>query len=673
MKKIALVWLAMAGVAMGARPDQTLQSGLDVSSFDQSVRPQDDLFRYVNGSWLAATDVSGDRVSRTSFTEIADKTESDLRSLIEGLIAGGKRGRGTIAQQIGDLYTSMVDESRVDTLGAAPIAPELAKIDAIATPRAFAAEVGYLSSIAAGGPFAGVVETDERDPRAFLVRVSQGGTLLPNRDYYLADDPKFVTAREGYRAYLARVYTLVGRANPSEDANAVLALETELAKAQWTPVDSRNPVKTANTYELSRLATEMPGFDWPAWAAPQGLNRTPRIILVQPSFFRRFAELAQTTPLSTWKPWLVARFVTAMSNYLSAPFVNARFDFFGTVLTGQELPRARWKRGVGMVNQYLGDAVGELYVKKYFPASARTRVEKLAGNLVKAIKQSIVAVTWMSSSAKAAALDKLTNLTLEVGYPDTWRGYDGLDIRADDLVGNVQRAQKFDNEYRMARMAAPAGRREWLMTPQTTNAYYNPSRNTIAMPAAMLQPPLFTVEADDAVNYGAIGSVIGHEIGHGFDAGGRWMDGHGVARDWWTAADERAFQPIMSGVFEQFSTYVSLDGMHVNGELTLAENLGDLGGLSLAYQAYKLSLGGKPAPVIDGLTGDQRFFLGWARMWRAKMRPEYLRQWLLTIPYAPPEFRANGPVSHLSSFYDAFGVKPGDALYREPGARIRIW
>jgi len=326
-----------------------------------------------------------------------------------------------------------------------------------------------------------------------------------------------------------------------------------------------------------------------------------------------------------------------------------------------------------MVNQYLGDGVGELYVKKYFPASARSRVEKLAGNLVKAIKQALLATSWMSSATKAAALDKLANLTLEVGYPDRWRSYDGFDVRADDLVGNVQRAQKFENDYRMALLAEPAGRREWLMTPQTTNAYYSPVPNTIALPAAMLQPPLFTVEADDAVNYGAIGSVIGHEIGHGFDAGGRWMDGNGVARDWWTAADERAFQPIMNAVLDQFSAYVSIDGMHVNGALTLSENLGDLGGLSLAYRAYKISLGGKTAPVIDGLTGDQRFFLGWARMWRAKMRPEYLRQWLLTIPYAPSEFRANGPVTHLASFYDAFGVKPGDALYRAPEARVRIW
>jgi len=666
---MALVAGALGGAAAAVSPSR---SGLDPSGFDRSVSPRDDLYRYVNGGWLMRTAMPPDRVSYGAFVELSDRTERDLRAIVEDLAAKPNRARGTTAQQIADLYASVLDEERIERLGAAPIAPELRRIDAIVSTRDLAGEAGYLSSIAAGGPFGGSVGLDPLNPGAPVARLTQGGMLLPDRNYYLDDDPAYVDIRGKYERYLTKIFELTARAAPAEDARHVLALETELARASWPEAESRRIPDTYTRFTLRQLAAEMPGFDWAAWAKPQGLDRSPVIILAQPSFFKAFAALVPRMPLDEWKAWLVSRYVTAAAPYLSAPFDNARFDFFGAILTGQELPRTRWKRGVSMVNAFLGDAIGRLYAERQFTPAARARTQRLVANVVQAHRDALNGAAWMSAPARREALDKLAAMSTGVGTPAQWRTYNGLEIRADDLFGNWQRALVFEGRQRLASVAGAAGS-VWMLPPQTVNAYYSPAANEIVLPAAILQPPIFDVEADDAVNYGAAGSLIGHEIGHAFDDRGRRFDGAGAVRDWWTAQDAQRFGDITARLAAQLDTYEPLPGVHVTGALAASETLADLAGLAIAYRAYKLSLKGATAPVIDGLTGDQRFFMGWAQIWRAAEREDYVRSTLQTGVHLPSAFRANVAASNVDAFYSAFGVKPGDRLYRPPADRVRIW
>ena len=649
------------------------ESGLNLTSLDRSVRPQDDLYRFANGGWLDRTPMPDERVTYTASTEVSEKVEADLRAIIESVVATPNRRPGSALQQIADLYTSMIDEATIESRGGQPLVPVLARLDAIRTTQDLAREAGLLSATTTGGPFFASVAVDPGHPGERVVHLSQGGILLPDRDYYVLDEPRYRDAREKYRAYLDTIFTLVGRTDAAAAATAVLELETELARAFWPTVDSRNANKTSNPIALRRMTVEMPGFDWLAWARPQGIDRVATIIVVQPSFFREFAAMVPQMPLSSWKAWLAARYVTAATPYVSKAFNDARFEFFGRVLTGQETPRPRWRRGVSIVNGNLGDAIGRMYVDKHFPAASRTRVQRIVEHIVRAYRLAINESDWLSGPARAEAQDKLTRLTSKVGYPDTWRDYHGLEIRPDDLIGNIARGLQFENAYRMARVDRPVSRGEWLMSPQTVNAYYTPAANEIVFPAAMLQPPYFNARADDAANYGAIGAVIGHEIGHGLDDRGRHFDGMGAVRDWWRPQDERAYGERIARLVDQFNGYSPLKGLHVNGVLTLGENVGDLSGLAMAYRAYRLSLGNRTAPIIDGFTGDQRFFLGWAQIWRTQEREAYLRQISLSSSYAPAPYRANGPVTHLAAFYEAFGVKPGDALYRAPAERVRIW
>lgn len=663
---ILLVLLAAA-----LRPIQSPVSGLDLANFDPTIRPQDDLYRAVNGAWLARTPVPPDRVTYGTFLELADKTEGDLRAIIENVAAERDRQRGT-ARQIADLYASLMNQARAEELGLRPIAGLLQRIDTIETPRDLASVAGHLSSIALGGPFLGAVEEDLAKPGTPIVTIGQGGTLLPDRDYYVKDDERFIRIRAQYVDYLSSIFTLAGRPNAATEARAVLGLETSIARLHWTPEQARDPARTAKKFSLAALEREMPGFDWSRWAHPQGIDRTGYVVFSQPSFFKSFAALLETTPIETAKMWLLSRLLTAAAPYLTPALSDARFEFFGRVLSGQELPRTHWKRGVGLVNGFLGDATGRLYVEQHFPASSKVRVEKLVATLVAAFKQALTEAGWMSERAKRSALAKLSTLSTRVGYPDRWRDYHGLVIKPDDLFGNVQRARQFDGDYHLRRLS-PTAHGEWLMTPQTVNAYYNPVLNEIVVPAAMLQPPLFNADADDAANYGAIGAIVGHEIGHGFDDRGRRLDGKGGAMNWWTAGDEQSFATIAQALVEQFNEYTPIEGARVNGLVTLRENVGDLSGLAIAWRAYTMSLAGRRPPVIDGFTGEQRFFLSWAQAWKGHIRDEYLRQTLLSMPHAPPQFRANGPASNMASFHEAFATKPGDGMYREPGKRVTIW
>jgi predicted metalloendopeptidase len=660
-----------AVVIVGAQG--TLRSGIDKAQFDPAVRAQDDFYRHVNGTWLARTEIPPDRASVGTFVQIAEKTTADLRGVIEGLAAQPNRQPGSSAQQVSDLYQTFMDEAAIERLGAQPIAAHLAEIDAVKTTTELATLLGKLSMAGLPGAVGGYVEADVDNPTKHALYLEQGGTALPDRDYYLVDDPKLVEARTKYGEYLETIFTLAGRPNAAADARAVLALETELARVQWTNVESRDALKTHNRYPVSKLRDDAPGFDWLAWAAPQHIDKVDEWIIAQPSFFKAFAAMVPTTPLATWKAWVAAQLITHDAPLLSKPFADAQFAFFGTVLSGQQVQRDRWKRGVQLIDGSIGEALGRLYVAKYFPPESKARMERLIANLLEAYRQSITTLDWMTPATRQAALAKLAKFGTKIGYPNRWRDYSGLRIVPGDLVGDVERAQIFESEYQIAKLNRPVDHQDWLMTPQTVNAYYNPPTNEIVFPAAILQPPFFDPTADDAANYGAIGAVIGHEIGHGFDDQGRRFDGDGRLHDWWTPADETEFKKRVDMLVKQFNGYSPLPGLNVNGEQTVGENIGDLGGLSIAYKAWKLSLNGAASPVIDGLTGDQRYFMGWAQAWRAKARDEYLRRQVLQDPHAWAEFRVNGPVSNIDAFYDAFNVKPGDKLYREPAMRVKIW
>ena len=664
---------AFAAIATLAAPRaQTLRSVFDLADFDRSVLPQDDLYRHVNAGWLARIVMPSDRVTYGAFAELTEKTERDLQAIIEEISARPDRPRGSTAQQVADLYASTVNVARIEELGASAIEPVLRRIDAAKNARDIATEAGYLSSIAAGGPFGGAVGIEPLNPGLPVARLTQGRIHLPDREYYLGADPAMQQIRKQYADYLARIFALAGRAAADEDAGAVLAFETALARIMWTEAESRDLSTTYTRFTLRQLASEMPGFDWQAWAKPQGIDRSPAVILAQPSFFKAFAALVPTVPLPTLKAWLLSRYITAAAPYLSSGFDMARFDFFGNVLTGQKTPRERWKRGVGMVTAFLGDALGKFYVEKHFSSATRARVQKMLATVLDAYREALREADWLSPQARREALDKLSALSTGVGYPGRWRDYRSLQIKPDDLIGNWQRALTYDNHYRLGNVSGSAGG-EWLFPPQTVNAYYTASTNEIVLPAAIFQPPLFDVNADEAVNYGAVGALIGHEVGHAFDDRGRRYDGAGAVRDWWTAADAQRFDERTQRLVAQLNAYEALPGLHVDGPLTVSETAGDLGGLAVALRAYRASLKGKRAPVIDGLTGEQRFFMGWARMWRSKERDEYVRSTLHTVPYLPAALRANAAVSNIDGFFDAFTVRPTQRLYRAPADRVRIW
>jgi len=537
----------------------------------------------------------------------------------------------------------------------------------------FSKVVGELSNIGISGVTGEYIAPDPKNPDANIVRISQGGTSLPQREYYLSADAKYVEIRAKYLDYLTKIFGLMGSQAAAADAKSVLGLEIALAKVQWTPVESRDAIKTYNKVPVRNMNTEFPGFDWVEWARVQGYDKTPDVIVSQPSFLSGVGALATETPLDVWKAWLRSKIITSEGRLLSKPVVDANFEFFGRTLNGQPEQRERWKRGVALVQDRMSEAVGKLYVEKHFPPAAKGRMQAMVANLIEAYRQSISTLDWMTADTKKEALAKLAKFTTKIGYPDKFRSYSGLSIKNDDLVGNAERAAKFETDFEIAKLGRPVDRSLWLMAPQEVNAYYNPVQNEIVFPAAILQPPFFTFEADDAVNYGGIGAVIGHEIGHGFDDQGRHYDGDGRLRDWWTKADDEEFRKRAKMLVEQFDAFEPLPGLHVNGSLTLGENIGDLGGLSIAFKAYKVSLAGKPSPQIDGFTGEQRVFIGWAQAWRWKARDESMRVLVTSNPHAPPPYRGGNPPTNIDGFYEAFGVMPGDKMYRAPDQRVRIW
>ena len=657
---------------------EAIRSGIDLSYVDVNARPQDDLFGHVNGRWLADYDIPPDRATDGAFRHLYDRAEEQVRDLIAEADAASRQGAapGTDQQRIGDLYASFLDEEAVERRGVRPLLDELAMIDAAADPTALAAAVGALQRTGVGGGIAMYVDTDSKNSSRYLVHVTQSGIGLPDESYFRDEQHAEVLA--AYPGHIARMFGLVFGGDHTETAARIVALETKLAAAHWDVVKRRDADLTYNLRTFADLATEGAGFDWAGWVS--ALGSTPEafaeVVVRQPDYLAAFAALWQSEDLQDWKRWARWRLIRARAPWLTGELVAADFDFYGRLLTGAEQIRDRWKRAVSLVESLMGDAVGKLYVQRHFPPGAKARIDALVENLQAAYRLSISDLDWMTPQTRERALRKLEKFTAKVGYPRKWRDYSALEIDRADLYGNYRRGYAVNHDRELAKLGGPVDRDEWFMTPQTVNAYYNPGMNEIVFPAAILQPPFFDREADDAANYGGIGAVIGHEIGHGFDDQGAKYDGDGNLVDWWTDDDRTEFGARTKALIEQYDAYTPRElggGQHVNGAFTVGENIGDLGGLSIALLAYQLSLGGEPAPVIDGLTGVQRVFYGWAQVWRTKSRSAEAIRRLAVDPHSPPEFRCNGVVRNIDAFYDAFEVSEDDALFLEPPCRVRIW
>ncbi|MGP3533765.1 M13 family metallopeptidase [Microbacterium sp. RD1] len=649
------------------------RSGLALEELSDEIRPQDDLFRHVNGRWLERTEIPDDKARWGSFHLIAEQAEKDVRAIVEESQGADP---GTETRKIGDLYSSFMDTARIEELGAAPLADQLALVDGVDSIPALLRAVGVLERDGISGLIALFVEPDPGDPQRYLPVLYQGGISLPDESYYRLDN--FEETRAAYRGHIERILDLAGVADASSSADRIFALETELATYHWSREDSRDAVKTYNlrTWEDT---VALAGIDLAPWrdaVAPGHPDAFAEAVVYQPSFLESFGALLTEERLEDWKAWLRFKIVHAAAAFLSEEFVAENFAFYGTQLTGVPVNRERWKRGVGLVEAAMGEAVGRVYVERHFPPAAKEAMDELVANLVEAYRQSIRELEWMSPETRERALAKLDAFTPKIGYPVKWKDYSTLEIDASDLVGNVRRAHVWEHDRQLAKVGQPIDRDEWYMTPQTVNAYYNPLMNEIVFPAAILQYPFFDADRDAAANYGGIGAVIGHEIGHGFDDQGSRFDGDGSLRDWWTEADRTAFEERTSALIAQYNALVpqGLSAEHtVNGALTIGENIGDLGGLGIAIKAYELSLDGQPAPEVDGYTGIQRLLLSWAQIWQQKGREaETIR--LLTIdPHSPNEFRCNQIVRNIDAFYDAFGVTSSDELWLEPDQRVTIW
>ncbi|MEK7389042.1 MAG: M13-type metalloendopeptidase [Elusimicrobiota bacterium] len=647
--------------------------GIDTSAMDRSVRPQDDFFRFVGGTWLKNFKMPADKSSFGAFDELIEKSERALKGIIDR-VSAGMHVVGSAGQKIADLYKSFVNTAVIEAKGLQPIASSLAEIEAVETK----ADLGLLFARAArdgvNAAFGLLVDQDSKNTAAYIASMRQGGLGLPDRDYYFNTDESSSRIRAKYAEYLETLFRLAGEENAAQKAAAVFSLEEELARSQWTQVENRDADKTYNKVRVDRLGEMAPGFDWTSYLREAGVPRTQdEVIVEQPSYFKGFAEVFQKTILENWKLYMKARILDASASYLTEAFVEAAFSFKGRVLRGQPEMRPRWKRGVDLLERAVGELIGRIYVKENFPASSKARMERMIENLRTAYADRIKGLEWMGPQTKKKALDKLAKFATKIGHPDRWREYSSLEVQADDLVGNVRRSNRHEYDRMLAKLGRPVDRGEWAMTPQTVNAYYNATMNEIVFPAAILQGVFFNPEADDAVNYGAIGAVIGHEMGHGFDDEGSKFDGEGMLKSWWTPEDRSEFESRTRKLVRQFNAYSPLPGLHINGELTLGENIGDLAGMTVAYEAYRRSLNGAVAPVIDGFTGDQRFFMGWAQVWLIAARKEALEQQVKNDPHSPGEYRVNGVMPNLPAFYEAFGVKEGDKMYLPEKDRVKIW
>ena len=652
----------------------TQKSGILQGNFKPSIRPQDDIYRHVNGGWLDTAEIPSDRAADGGFYTLRDESEKNVRAIIEELAAAGG-AHGSNAQKIGDLYADFMDENQVEKLGISPIADDLAKAQSISSLSDFTALLGQFESRGLGGFLSGWVTADAADPTTNIAYIYQGGISLPDEAYYREETHAKV--RGALVTHIESMFDLAGISEGSLHAQRIMDLETEIASHHWDTVRSRDAVLTFNKKSFAEISTLAAPFDWHLWADNAGIPRTvlDSVVIAQPDFIENMGKVFAKFEVEKWRSWLTWHLLSSAAPYLSSPFVNENFAFYGTTLSGIPILKERWKRGVALVEGALGEAVGQFYVDRHFPAVAKARMVELVANLIEAYRVSITSLDWMTDETKAKALDKLKKFTPKIGYPDKWRDYSTLEIKRGDLMGNLARISKFRGDFEYNKVGKPVDKTEWLMTPQTVNAYYHPLMNEIVFPAAILQPPFFDLEADDAANYGGIGAVIGHEIGHGFDDQGSRYDGDGNLSNWWNDQDRSEFEKRTSKLIAQYNELApeEVPDTKVNGALTIGENIGDLGGSTIAYKAYKIALKGKEAPVIDGYTGDQRFFLGYAQIWRSKIRAEAMKVRLATDPHSPGEFRCNQILRNLSEFHNAFGLKQGDGLYMDESERVRIW
>jgi putative endopeptidase len=653
---VSLVVLAPLAVTAQQR------SGIDLSTIDKAVRPQEDFWRFANGKWLAATEIPADRPGWDSFGIVREATQVQLRNVIEAI---GSSVGDEERRKIADFYVSFMDEGKVEAAGVTALKPELDRLRALDDKALLPATFARLAQIRVRTPYYVDVGPDEHDATTYLVHLGQGRLGLPDRDYYLKDDAHFTAIRAAYRTHIGKLLSLGGVPAGETEIDALIALETSMAKLQWTRVDNRNPLKIYNRRERTQL---------PSYLNTESIGvEAPSLVVLQPSYFEGLPDLLRDVPLATWRLYLTYNLLSSYAPYLSAAFVDEDFAFEQKTLRGTPEQQARWKRAVSTVDRGMEFALGRLYVERYFPPAAKAHAEALIVQITATYKQSIETLDWMSPATRREALDKLAGIRAKVGYPENGRTYDGLDVRRDDLVGNVQRARIFGYRYWLAKVGQKVDRTEWFAGPQIVNAFYNPNQNEILFPAGILQPPFFDPAADDAANYGGIGVVIGHEISHAFDDEGSRYDTVGNLRNWWTDADRAAFEKMTHGMIAQYDAFSPLPGYHVNGALTLGENAADNAGLAVAVKAYHAALNGKPSPVIEGYTGDQRLFLAFAQIWKAKIRDAASIERLKTDPHSPGQFRANGAVRNQTAFDEAFDVKPGDGMYLPPDQRITLW
>ncbi|SES71184.1 M13 family metallopeptidase [Thalassotalea agarivorans] len=650
-----------------------LASGIDKANMDLSVRPQDNFYRYVNGGWINKHEIPADKTAIGSFYDLRDESEEAVKSIIEELAATPNLQQGSDEQKVADLFNSYMDKDAREAKGIEPIMPVLNEIAGLKSKDDLATFFGTYQAKGLGSPLAFYISIDAKESTRYATHIWQSGLGLSDRDYYFNEGERFETMRDGYKKHIANMYQLAGFKNGSQAADTVMAIETKLAEHHWTRVQTRDSEKRYNKFAVADLNTVTDKFNWTNYLTAQGVANQQDIIINQPDFVKAFGEIFADTSMTDWKTYLRFHALSSYASYLTKAIDDENFDFYGRQVSGRKEQREAWKRGVSVVNGSLGEVIGKVYVGRYFKPEAKTRMSVLVENLRNAYGESINDLEWMSEDTKKQAQIKLAAFTPKIGYPDKWQDYSGLEIKRGDLVGNIMRANQDAHNKQVAKLGGAIQKWEWLMTPQTVNAYYMPPANEIVFPAAILQPPFFNMAADDAVNYGGIGAVIGHEMGHGFDDQGSRYDAEGNLRNWWTDQDLEEFKKRTTQLVAQYDGYQVFDDLAVNGKLTLGENIGDLSGVTIAYKAYKASLNGKEAPVIDGLTGDQRFFMGFAQIWRSKIVEKSMRNRVETDPHSPAEFRALGSLSNMPEFYEAFDVKEGDKMYIAPENRVKIW
>lgn len=652
--------------------EASLTSGIDLTAVDQNVRAQDDFFRHVNGAWLTQTAIPADKSSYGLFNVLYDDTQENLKTLIQES-ANTQAEKGSNTQKLGDMYNSYMNIDLANEKGITPLQPLLNKISSAANMQQLSKVFGELYVLGVGGAFNFYTSPDAKDPDVVTMYLYQSGLTLPDRDYYIKEEEKFVNFRAAAEKYMADILSKAGHESGTDAATKIMALENDIAGKHLSRVESRDAEKNYNKQSAEQVNSLLGTFDWQAYAEASGVGNVEDMVVRNMPYFEEVAGIFAAHDLQTWKDYLTFKLVDSYASRLSQDMVDLHFAFRSTTLSGIPEQRPRWKRAVAATSSVLGEVLGQQYVERHFTPEAKAKMDALVQNLTKAYGDSIKQLEWMTDETKTAALEKLAAFTPKIGYPDKWRDYSELEIKADDLVGNYIRYQTFDHFEDTNKIGKPVDKADWGMTPQTINAYYHPVRNEIVFPAGILQAPFFDMNADDAVNYGAIGAVIGHEIGHGFDDQGSKYDGQGNLRSWWTDEDRAAFDVLGKKLVAQFNQFEAIEGQNVNGELTLGENIGDLAGVTIGYKAYQMSLNGKDAQVIDGLTGNQRFFMGYAQVWRSKSREERMRALLLSDSHSPGEFRVNGIVGNVDAFYEAFDVKEGDAMYLKPEDRVKIW